>query len=102
GGKLARGETAEYDRMNRADARAGEHADRRLEDHRHVEDDAIALHDAKIAQHGSKHLRLVHQAVIVDGALHPGERRIVDDRRLLAPPRHDVTVDGIEAGVADA
>jgi hypothetical protein len=73
-GKLARGETAEHDRVNRADARAGEHADRRLQDHRHVEDDASAFADTEIAQHGGKHLRLGHQTVIGDGALHPGER----------------------------
>jgi hypothetical protein len=102
GGEFARGEAAEHDRMNRADARAGEHADRCLRHHRHVEDDAVAFADAEIAQHGGEHLRLGHQAVIGDGALHPGERRIVDDRGLLAAPGVDVAVDRIEAGVADA
>src|SRR5208282_5561575 len=41
-------------------------------------------------------------AVVGDGALAAGERRIVDDGRLLAAPGIDVAVDGIEAGVADA
>ena len=102
GGEFARGKAAEHDRMNGADARAGEHADRRLRHHRHIEDDAVALADAEIAQHGGEHLRLGHQAVIGDGALDPGERRIVDDRGLLAAPSVDVAVDRIEAGVADA
>ena len=102
GGEFARGKAAEHDRMNRADARAGEHADRRLRHHRHVEDDAVALADAEIAQHGGEHLRLGHQAVIGDGARYPGERRIVDDRGLLAAPGVDVAVDRVEAGIADA
>ena len=37
------GEAAEHHRMDRADAGAGEHADHRLRDHRHVEDDPVAL-----------------------------------------------------------
>ena len=37
-----RGETAEHDRVNRADARAGVHGDDRFGRHRHVDDDAVA------------------------------------------------------------
>ena len=40
-------EAAEHDRMDRADARAGEHREQRLGHHRHVEDDAVALGDAE-------------------------------------------------------
>src|SRR5262249_5469740 len=41
-------------------------------------------------------------AMIGDRALLPGERRIVDDRRLLAASGEDVAVDRVPAGVADA
>src|SRR4029079_7317088 len=58
--------------------------------------------DPKITQHGGEHLGLGHQPVIGDAALYPGERRIVDDRCLLAASGHDVAVDRMEAGVADA
>src|SRR5262249_48861528 len=37
-----------------------------------------------------------------DGLLGVGDRRIVDDRRLLAAAGFDVTVDRVVAGVADA
>src|SRR5580698_6350127 len=40
--------------------------------------------------------------MIGDGAFLAGERRVVDDRRLLAAPGIDMAVDRIEAGVADA
>jgi hypothetical protein len=44
--RLSGREAAEHDRMDRADARAGEHRVRRFRDHRHVDGDAIALFDA--------------------------------------------------------
>ncbi len=102
GGQFARGEAAEHHGMNGADARAGEHRDGRFRHHRHVEHDAVALADAEVAQHAAEHLRLGQQPMIGDGALYAGERRIVDDRGLLAAPGIDVAVDGVEAGVADA
>ncbi len=45
-GQLVRGEPAEDHRVDRPDAGAGEHGDRRLRDHRHVDDDAVAAPDA--------------------------------------------------------
>ncbi len=99
--QFARGEAAEHHRMNGADARAGEHRDRRLRHHRHIKNDAVALADAEIAQHAAEHLCLGQEAMIGDGPLHAGERRIVDDRGLLAAPGIDMAVDGVEAGVAD-
>jgi len=74
GREFARGEAAEYHGVDGADARAGEHCEHRLRHHRHVENDAIALADAEIAQHGGEHLGLGHQAVIADGALAASER----------------------------
>ena len=102
GGELARGKTAEHHRVDGADARAGEHREHRLRHHRHIENDPVALLHAEIAQHAAEHLGLGQQAVIGDGAFLPGERRVVDDRRLLAAPGIDMAVDRVEAGVADA
>ena len=99
--QFARGEAAEHHRMNGADAGAGEHRDHRFRHHRHIENDAVALADAEVAQHAAEHLRLGEQAMIGDGPLHAGERRIVNDGGLLAAPGIDVTVDGVEAGIAD-
>ncbi len=48
GGELLRREAAEHHRMDRADARAGQHRDHRLRHHRHVEDDAVAFADAEV------------------------------------------------------
>ena len=69
GRQFARGEAAEHHRMDGADAGAGEHRDHRLRHHRHIENDAVALADAEIAQHAAEHLRLGQQPVIGDGAL---------------------------------
>ncbi len=102
GGEFARGKAAKHYRMNSADAGAGEHGDHRLRYHRHIENDAIALADAEIAQHGGEHLRFGHQPVVADGAFRSGERGIVDDRRLLAAPCGDVAIDRVKASVADA
>lgn len=47
-GERLRGEAAEDDRMDRADARAREHRDGELDDHRHVDGHAVALLDAEL------------------------------------------------------
>ena len=88
--------------MNGADARAGKHGDRRFRHHRHIKNDAVALADAEIAQHAAEHLRFGEQAMVADGALYAGKRRIVDDGGLLAAPGLDMAVDRVETGVADA
>ena len=54
GRQLVRGEPAEHDRMDRADAGAGEHRDRRLGHHRHVDQHAVALDDAEPRQHAGE------------------------------------------------
>ena len=100
--EFACGEATEHDGMNGADARAGEHGDDRFRHHRHIEDDAIALADAEVAQHAAEHLRLSQQAMIGDGALYTCERRIVNDCSLLAASGIDVTIDGVKAGIAGA
>ena len=49
-GELVRREAAEHDRVDRAEARAGQHGHERLGHHRQVEDDAIAALDAEAAR----------------------------------------------------
>ena len=61
GRKLLRGETAEHHRMHRADARASEHRDDRLGNHRHIDQHPIARRDAEIIEHGAERRRLVEQ-----------------------------------------
>ena len=100
GRKLARGEAAEHHRMHGTDAGAGEHADHRFRHHRHVEDDAVALLHAEVAQQRGQHLHLGEQEVVGEDALGSGERRIVDDRGLRAAPAHHMAVDRVPAGVA--
>ncbi len=46
-GELVGGEAAEHHRVHGADARAGQHRDHGLGDHRHVDDDPVALGDAE-------------------------------------------------------
>jgi len=45
------GESAEDDRVNRADSSAGQHGDRQLGHHRHVDRHDVALLDAEFQQH---------------------------------------------------
>ncbi len=88
--------------MDGADARAGEHGDHRFRHHRHVKNDAVALADAEIAQHAAEHLGLGQEPMIGDGPFLVRERRVIDDRGLLAAAGIDMAVDGIETRVADA
>ncbi len=46
-GEFRRGESTEHHRVHRADARAGEHRDRRFRHHRHVDDDPVTLAHAE-------------------------------------------------------
>ena len=95
-------EAAEHHGVHRADARAGEHGDRRLWHHRHIEQDSVALLDAEATQDHGQDLGFNLKRAIGERALLPGQRRIVDDRRLLAATLPHVAVDGVPAGVADA
>ena len=63
-GELTRREAAEHHRVNRADARAGEHRNHRFRHHRHVNNDAIALADAEVAQRRRRARHLVAQLAI--------------------------------------
>src|SRR5262249_41936486 len=68
----------------------------------HVDDDPIALLDSEVAQHGAEDLGFGPEPVIGQDAPRSGERRIVHDGGLRAPPAHHVAGDGVPAGVADS
>ena len=57
-------EPAENHGMHRAEPGAGEHGDRRLRNHRHVDDDPVALADAPALERPGKERRRVAQFAI--------------------------------------
>ena len=88
--------------MDGADAGAGEHGDEGLRDHGHVEDDAVALADAKPGEHEGAGLHVLKQLGIGDGAFDAGDGTVVDDSGQVAAPIVDVAVEGVVADVAGA
>ncbi len=78
---------------------ARKHGDHRLRHHRHVDDDAVALADAQPAQRSGEAGRFVEQFSVGVGALRPGHRRVVDQRRLFGAASVDMTVQRVGAGV---
>ena len=98
--QLLGGEAAEHHRMHRADARAGEHGDDRLGDHRHVDQHPVARRNAEILEHGGERRRLVEQLAVGDGPLGRGDGAVVVERGLIAAARLDMAVERVVAGVA--
>ncbi len=93
------GEAAEDDRMRGTEARAGEHRDRELGDHPHVDPDRRSLPHAE-------RLQAVREAddfglEIGEGELAPVVLRLAlpEVRDLVAVPRLDVAIDAVEADV---
>ncbi len=83
-GQRIRREAAEHDRMHGADARAGQHRDGRLRNHRHVDRDAVALLGAQRFQRIRKPADALMQLAIGDLQV---ARRIVafpDNRNIVA------------------
>ena len=99
GSQLVRGETAEHHRVDGAQARAGEHGDHRLRDHRHVDDDAVPALDALPPQRAGEAGHLVPQLAVGDLAHLAGEGTVPDDRGLLAAALLRMQVDRVVAGV---
>ena len=80
-----RAESAEDDRMHRADPRAGEHGDRRLRNRRHVNDDAIAFADFVSLQDVRELADLAVQLLIRERAF-VARFAFPKDRGLVPPP----------------
>ncbi len=91
-------EAPEDHRMDGPDARAGEHGDRRLGDHRHVDGDDVALLGAELLQHVGEAADFGVKLPIGDV---PALFRVValpQDRGLVAP-RLQVAVEAVMGGV---
>ncbi|OIQ70140.1 hypothetical protein GALL_482510 [mine drainage metagenome] len=101
-GKLGRGEPAEYHRVDRTKAGAGQHRLQRLGHHRHVDDDAVALFDALGAQGAGKACHALLQLGIGDATGGMGDGAVVDDGKLIATPGQNVAVHRVPAGVDHA
>jgi len=98
-GQFPRGETAEYDRVDRADPGAAEHRDHRFRNHRHIDDHAVAFCYAARLEGARKPRRLVAQfsvTVLPDLA---GDRAVVDQGGLPASAGSTMTVQRIVAGI---
>ena len=100
--ELVCGKPAEDDRMDRADARASQHRERRLGHHRHVDQHAVAFGDAEAAKHAGQTRDLALQFAIGEMPDLTGDRAVPDQRDPLAPTCRDVAVDGIPAGIEPA
>jgi hypothetical protein len=99
GGKLVGGKAAEHHGMHGAQPRAGQHRHHRFGDHRHVDDDAIALADAERCDGAGKLRHVIAQLAVGETLLGAGDGRIVDQRRLLGTATFHMAVERIVAGV---
>ena len=91
-------EAAEDDRVRRADPGAGEHRDRQLGDHRHVDGDPVAGLDAELEQRVG---RLADLALEVGVGDRPGVAGLADPvvGDLVAEAALDVPVDAVVGDV---
>ena len=91
-------EAAEHHHVDGAEARAGEHHDRQLGDHRQVEGDAVALLDAVLLEHVGEPADLVEELRV---GVRPGVAGVAleDDGGLVAPAGLDVAVEAVVARV---
>ena len=98
-GEFERGETAKHDRMDRPQPRAGEHGKDRFGDHRHVEDDAVALDHAQPRQHRGDAANLFQKLGIAELPDRIGDRAVIDQRGRVSAPGMDVAIKTIVTGV---
>jgi hypothetical protein len=84
--------------MDRPDARAREHRDRQLRDHRQVEGDPISLSDAETFQDVREPADFAMELAVGEHALVAG-LPLPDDRRLVAPRAVQVTVETVDRDV---
>ncbi len=93
------GEAAEDDGVRRAEPRAGEHRDRQLRDHAHVDRDRRALLDAELLQRVREADDVALEVGVRDRARVVRRLALPVERDLLARARLDVPVDAVEADV---
>ena len=97
-GERLGGEPAEDDRVRGADPGAGEHRDRQLRDHRHVDRDAVAGPDAELLERVGRLLDLAQEVRVGE---RPRVARLADPvvGDLVAEAVRDVAVDAVVADV---
>ena len=98
-GDRLRGEPAEHDRVDGADARAGQHRHRRLGNHRQVDGDAVALAHAERAQRIGQLAHARVQFAVADVLRGPGRVVVLEDQGGLVAARRQVAVQAVDAGV---
>ena len=98
-GELVRGESAEDHGVDCAESRAGEHRDHGLRDHRHVDDDAIALPYADAAQRSGEARGLLEQLTVRVLQRLVCDCAVPDERELIGAARLDVDVERVLARV---
>ena len=101
-GQLGRCESAEDDRVDRADPGAGQHPHHGLGHHRHVEDDPVAGADAEPGQSPGEPCDLRQQPLVRVRGHGAGDRAVVDQGQAFAPAGGHVAVQRVVAGVEDA
>ncbi len=92
GFQLVGGKSAEYHRMNRAQPRAGQHADHRFRHHRHIEQHPVALRHPHLGQRARQPGHRLGQFGIGEALARAGHGAVIDQRILPAPPGSDMTV----------
>ena len=83
-GQRVGAEAAEDDRVDRADAGAGQHGDGQFLDHRHVDRDAVALLDAAALEHVGELADLLVELAVGELCVLAGLVAFPDDRDLVA------------------
>ena len=101
-GKLGRGKSAKDNRMHSAKPRTAQHGNNRFNDHRHIDDHPVALFDTQRLQHSGKAGSCSLQRAICHFRCVAGDRRIIDDRHLIAMPGLYMPVHRVITGVQRA
>jgi hypothetical protein len=99
GGELVGGEAAEDHRVHGAEARAGKHGHRRLRDHGHVDDDAVAPLDAELGEGAGEAGHAIGELRVGELLDLAGHGAVVHERELLTEARLDVAVEAVVRGV---
>ena len=83
-GERVRGKAAEHNRMNRANASAGQHGNGQFGHHRQVDRDAVALFDAARLEYVGKFTDLFVQFLVGQRSVFPRLVALPDDGDLIA------------------
>ena len=99
GRQFVGGEAAEHHGVDRTDAGAGQHGDGRFGNHRHVDDDPVALFHTGVGEHACQASHHVGELAVAVGALLPGHRAVVDQRSLFTATCLHVPIQRVVTGI---